>query len=359
MAQPCRVQVRPTRAEIDRGALAHNLRAVEGRVGGAAVFAVIKADAYGHGLVPIAERLVREGVGGLAVALAEEGLQLRAKGIGGPILVLNGIYDGAHREVVEAGLTPVVYDEADAARFEALGAAVHVKVDTGMTRLGVRALGPFLDRFPGLRVAGLMTHLASADEDPEATRAQLDAFDAAIALARGRGHAPVLHAANSAGALLWPRARYDLVRVGVALYGVRPEGGDASLDLRPVMRVVTSVARVVEVPAGTRVGYGGTWTAARPSRVATLAIGYGDGYHRAASNRGHAVIRGVRCPLVGRVSMDLTGADVTDLPACERGDEAIMVGPELPAADVARATGTIAYEVLCSIAPRVPRVYLG
>lgn len=352
------MQVRPTRAEIDLAALAHNLGVIRAHAGRARVFGVIKADAYGHGLVPIAERLVADGIDGLSVALAEEGLRLRAAGITGPVIVLNGIYDGAHRDVIEAGLTPVVYDEGDAERFAALGAGVHVKVDTGMTRLGVRDLEAFLDRFPNLLVDGLMTHLASADEDPEATEAQLDAFDAAIAVARARGHAPVLHAANSAGALLWPRARHDVVRTGVALYGVRPTEGSA-LDLRPVMRVVTSVARVAEVPPGTRVGYGGTWTATRPSRIATLAIGYGDGYLRSSSNRGFAVIRGVRCPLVGRVSMDLTGVDVTALPACARGDEAVMIGEELRAEEVGRAAGTIAYEVLSSIAPRVPRVYRG
>ncbi|MEZ4339296.1 MAG: alanine racemase [Sandaracinaceae bacterium] len=352
------MQVRPTRAEIDLSALAHNLGVIRAHAGATRVFGVIKADAYGHGLVPIAERLVAEGIDGLAVALAEEGLRLREAGVRVPVIVLNGIYDGAHEDVVRAGLTPVVYDGGDAERFAALGAGVHVKVDTGMTRLGVRDLGAFLDRFPQLRVEGLMTHLASADEDEEATRAQLDAFDEAARVLRGRGHAPVLHAANSAGTLLWPRARYDVVRTGVALYGVRPNEA-STLDLRAVMRVITSVARVVEVPAGTRVGYGGTWTAARPSRIATLAIGYGDGYLRASSNRGAAVVRGVRCPVVGRVSMDLTGVDVTELPACARGDEAVMIGEELRAEEVGRGAGTIAYEVLSSIAPRVPRVYRG
>ena len=358
MAQPSGVQVRPTRAEIQRDALAHNLRVVRAHTGDAKIFAVIKADAYGHGLQPIAEWLVAEGIDGLAVALAEEGLTLRAAGIEVPVIVLNGIYDGAHRDVVEARLSPVVYDPGDAERFAALGAGVHVKVDTGMTRLGVRELEAFLDRFERLRIDGLMTHLASAEDDEEATNAQLDAFDAAVARVRQRGHAPVLHAANSAGVLLHPRARHDLVRPGVALYGVRPTE-DSPLDLRPVMRVVTSVARVADVPAGARVGYGGTWTAPKPSRIATLAIGYGDGYLRASSNRGHALIRGVRCPLVGRVSMDLTGVDVTALPECERGDEAVMVGEGLRAEEVGRNAGTIAYEVLSSIAPRVPRVYLG
>ncbi len=356
MTKPRHPQIRPTRAEIHLDALTHNLGIVRAHAGSARVFAVIKADAYGHGLVPIAKRLVEDGIDGLAVALTEEGLRLRSAGLTGPILVLNGLYDGAHRDVVEAALTPVVYDGSDAERFASLGAAVHVKVDTGMTRLGVRDLERFLDRAPALRIAGLMTHLSSAEDDDEATNAQLDAFDRAAAAVRARGHRPVLHAANSAGTLLHARARYDQVRVGVALYGVRPNDRSV-LDLRPVMRVLTSVARVVEVEAGATVGYGRTWTAPKRSRVATLAIGYGDGYLRSLSDRGHVLVRGVRCPLIGRISMDLAGVDVTELERCERGDEVIVIGEALRAEEVARAAGTIAYEVLCSIAPRVPRVY--
>jgi len=357
MTEPRHPQIRPTRAEIRLDALTHNLATVRRESGAAKVFGVIKADAYGHGLVRVAERLRQDGIDGLAVALTEEGLRLREAGITGPILVLNGIYDGAHQAVRDASLTPVVYDSADAERFADLGVGVHLKADTGMTRLGVRDVGAFLGRHPRLRVAGLMTHLSSAEDDAESTEAQLDAFDRAAAVVRARGHRPILHVANSAGALLHARARHDLVRVGVALYGVRPNAA-STLDLRPVMRVVTSIARVVEVEAGVAVGYGRTWVAQRPSRVATLAIGYGDGYLRSLSGRGHALVGGVRCPLVGRVSMDLTGIDVTAVEACRRGDEVIMVGDTLRAEEVAEAAGTIAYEVLCSIAPRVPRVYI-
>lgn len=349
--------IRPTRAEIHLRDLAHNLGVVRAHAGDARVFAVVKADAYGHGLIPVARALVDAGVDGFAVALAEEGLALRGAGIETPVIVLDGLYGDAHAEVVDAGLTPVVYDLADAGRFAALGAGVHVKVDTGMTRLGVRDLATFLDRAGGLRIDGLMTHLSSAEADGPATNEQLAAFERAAALVRARGHEPILHAANSAGALLHPRARYDLVRAGVSLYGVRPDGSSEH-DLRPVMRVVTSVARVETVPAGSAVGYGQTWAASRESRIATLAIGYGDGYPRALSNRGEVVVRGRRCPVVGRVSMDLTGVDVTEVAGCARGDEVIVLGPEMRAEEVARAAGTIAYEVLCSIAPRVPRVYL-
>lgn len=349
--------IRPTRAEIRLPELAHNLGIVRAHAGEARVFAVVKADAYGHGMVPVAHALVDAGVDGFAVALVEEGLALRGAGIDAPVIVLNGLYGDAHAEVVEAGLTPVVYDLADAERFAALGAGVHVKVDTGMTRLGVRDIAAFLERAGELRIDGLMTHLSSASSDADATNEQLDVFERAVGLVRARGHAPILHAANSAATLLHPRARYDLVRAGVSLYGVRPSVASEH-DLRPVMRLVTSIARVETVPAGSSVGYGGTWTAPRESRIATLAIGYGDGYPRALSNRGEVVVRGRRCPVVGRVSMDLTGVDVTEVAGCARGDEVVALGPELRAEEVARAADTIAYDVLCSIARRVPRVYL-
>lgn len=374
MAVSAPVQVRPTRAEIDLDALAHNLAVVRAAAPASRVLAVVKADAYGHGLLPVARRLAREGIDGFGVALVEEGLALRDAGIEVPILVLNGIYDGAHAATLRARLTPVVYDLADVWAFEAAAARVerpaeiHLKLDTGMSRLGVPldALDAFLDgleRAERVRVGGLMTHLSSAEDDAEATREQLARFRAARARVEARGHRPrTVHVANSAATLLRDEARFDLVRAGVVLYGVRP-GPAVDAALKPVMRVVTSVARVIRVEPGTAVGYGRTWRAARPSRIATLAIGYGDGLMRHLSNRGEVLIRGRRCPIVGLVSMDLTGVDVTDLDGCERGEEAVVLGAQgddvLRAEEVAQAAGTIGYEVLCSIAPRVPRVYVG
>ncbi|MGE0786000.1 MAG: alanine racemase [Sandaracinaceae bacterium] len=366
------MHVRPTRAEIDLDRLAHNASVVRRIAGRAKLAAVVKADAYGHGLETIAARLVEVGVDGFAVALAEEGLALRAIGVKQPILVMNGVYDGAHREVVRHGLTPVVYDLGDVARFceqaePGRPVSVHLKVDTGMGRLGVRAdeLERFADALvrPELSVEGLMTHLASAEDDPEATRAQLAELARTKALLAARGVTPsITHAANTAATLGHPEARFDLVRVGLALYGARPVAHDP-IDLRPVMRVVSSVARVASIGVGETVGYGRTWTARRPSRVATLAIGYGDGLMRHLSDRGEVLIRGHRCPIVGRVSMDLTGVDVTDLPVCERGDEAVIIGAqgddEIRPEEVAARAGTIAYEVMTSIAPRVPRVSVG
>ncbi|HJL17318.1 MAG TPA: alanine racemase [Sandaracinaceae bacterium LLY-WYZ-13_1] len=367
------MQVRPTRAEIDLDALAHNLAVVRTSAPAARILAVVKADAYGHGLLPVARRLAAEGIDGFGVALVEEGLALRDAGIDVPILVLNGIYDGAHAQTLRAGLTPVVYDLSDVEAFHAAAgpdapADVHLKVDTGMSRLGVpwRRIDAFLDgleRFDRVRIRGLMTHLSSAEDDPEATSEQLTRFEGVRARLRARGHAPrTIHAANSAATLLRGEARFDMVRAGVVLYGVRP-GPEVDAALRPVMRIVTSVARVTTVEPGTAVGYARTWRAARSSRIATLAIGYGDGFMRHLSNRGEVLIRGRRCPIVGLVSMDLTGVDVTELDGCERGEEAVVLGVQgderLTAEQVGAAAGTIGYEVLCSIAPRVPRVYRG
>ena len=364
-------QVRPTRAEVDLDALAHNLRVVRRSAPASKVLAVVKADAYGHGLLPVARCLSASGIDGFGVALVEEGLALRDAGVGVPILVLNGIYDGAHRDTLEAGLTPVIYDLADVEAFARARPdapiEIHLKLDTGMSRLGVpvAALDAFLDgvaRFGHVRLSGLMTHLSSAEDDVEATRAQLAVFAAAKARIEARGHRPrVVHAANSAATMLRAEARFDMVRVGVVLYGVGP-GVPIDADLKPVMRIVTSVARVTTLPPGATVGYGRTWRAERESRVATLAIGYGDGYMRHLSNRGEVLLRGRRCPIVGLVSMDLTGVDVTHLDGCERGEEAVVLGAQggevLTAEEVGRAAGTIGYEVLCSIAPRVPRIYV-
>ena len=362
--------LRPTRAEIDLDAIAHNFQVVRDHVAPARVLAVVKADGYGHGVVPVALRLQDEGVSGFGVALAEEGIELRDAGVTADIVVLNGVYGSAHADVLRAALTPVVYDLAQVRAFVAAAGSrafgVHLKVDTGMGRLGVRAdaLDDFLKTLadhPTVRVDGVMTHLASADHDDAFTAAQLDVFDAAVRRVRAAGHRPsVLHAANSAGALRIPRARYDLVRAGIALVGL-PGAGDVDLPLRPAMRLRSEVIALRTIEPGEGVGYDQTFRADRPTRVATVPLGYGDGLMRSNSNRGVALIRGRRCSLIGNVSMDLTTFDVTDLPAVEVGDEAVLLGPQgserIEATEVARATGTIPYEVLCAISRRVPRFY--
>ncbi|MDD9947370.1 MAG: alanine racemase [Myxococcales bacterium] len=366
-----RGSARPTHAEIDLSAIADNLRCLRRVASGARIFAVIKADAYGHGLVPVARRLEAEGVDGLCVALAEEGFVLRDAHVRAPILVLNGAYGSSHVEVLRAGLTPVIYDLAQAEAFARVASGarvnVHVKVDTGMARLGVSLaqLEEFLSRLEALtslRIAGLMTHLSSADTDPSFTAGQLRLFEQAAEIVRVRGHRPtLLHAANSAGTYASPAAHYDVVRPGLSLYGVSPIVGKG-VDLRPAMRVRTEVLAVRELAAGAPVGYNQAYHTTRPTRIACVPIGYGDGYLRAASNRGHMLVGGLRCPIIGRIAMDLTTLDVTHVPTVAAGDEVVVLGSQgtedLSAEDLAAAADTIPYEVLCNISARVPRRYV-
>ena len=369
--------LRPTRAEIDLDAVVHNLGVARDIAGTSRVLAVVKADAYGHGVVPVARRLQEVGAYGFGVALAEEALELREAGIHTAIVVLNGVHGGAHEEVVAAGLTPVVYELpelrafADVAARRGAPVGVHLKVDTGMSRLGVpfAALAQFLDALEALgpkgaiAIEGCMTHLSSADSDPDVTREQLARFDQAVALVRARGHEPtLLHAANTAGAFLHPESRYDLVRLGSALFGYGPPGTERA-GLRPAMRLRTEIISLRRVPAGTRVGYDGTFTADQERTIATVPVGYGDGLIRATSNRAEVLVRGRRCPVVGNVSMDLTGIDVSTLPDVQLGDEVVLLGAQggdaIDAHELARSAGTIHYEVLTNVSRRVPRFYAG
>jgi len=364
--------LRPTRAEVDLDVIAHNYRAIRDEVGDAAVLAIVKADAYGHGVLPVANRLEAEGVFGFGVALAEEAIELRDAGIAARVVVLNGAYGDAHAELVALGITPVVYDPAEAVAFEQAsnGARVriHLKVDTGMARLGVtmRELDAFLDvleRCPALEVEGVMTHLASADVDDEFTRVQLARFDVALERIRARSHRPTLiHAANSAGTFRHVSARHTLVRPGIALYG-HPGSDQPVPGLRLAMRLRSAILSIRSIDPGETVGYCGTFSASRGTRVATVPIGYGDGYFRALSNRAHVLVQGIRCPIIGNVSMDLLGVDVTDVPSAALGDEVVLLGRqgsgEIGVEELARAAGTIPYEILTNVSRRVPRFYSG
>lgn len=361
---------RPTYAEIDLDAIAHNLDAVRRVAGSTQIYAVVKADAYGHGLQPVARRLEAEGVDGVCVALAEEGFLLRDAQVEAPILVLNGAYGHSHAEVLRAGLTPVIYDLHQAEAFAKAAPTrpidVHLKVDTGMARLGVQhdkldAVLSRLSELKNIRIVGLMTHLSSADSDPEFTALQCGRFERAVVQVRAAGYRPsVLHVANSAGTYASLPGHYGIARVGLALYGVAPTQRAVG-TLKPAMRVRTEVLSLRTVPEGTPVGYNGAFVTRRTSRLATVPIGYGDGFLRASGNRGAMLIRGVLCPIVGRVSMDLTSLDVTDLPQVEIGDEVVVLGEQhgatLSASMVADAAGTIPYEVLCNLSTRVPRIY--
>lgn len=373
------VEGRPTFAEIDLDALAANFRAVRGVAGeGARVMCVVKANAYGHGASECARRLEREGADWFAVALPEEGVALREVGVTRPVLCLEGFWEGQAALCIRHNLTPNVFrlDAARAfdraAREAGTVAEIHVKIDTGMNRLGVRSddaaeFASRLREFPNLRVGGLLTHFASADEigQEEFTRGQVERFTSAVETFRAQGHEPAVeHLSNSAATFARAAPRGSLVRPGGVLYGLwrdvlRPQG--ESPPLRPVMSLRSRITLLKRVPAGETLGYGRTRELKRESLIATLPIGYADGYRRALSNRGRVIVGGHYAPVVGRVSMDLTIVDVTDVPGVAADDEVTLIGAQgdlsVTAEEMAREAGTISYEVTCGIGARVPRIF--
>jgi alanine racemase len=386
--------VRPTRAEVNLEALRHNLHVAKRHAGKAKTWAVLKADGYGHGGPAVARTLERAGADGFCVALFEEAVELREAGIVAPILVMGGYFGDAYEEVSSRKLTPVVYDIAQVEGLaravrgtERAPISVHLKVDTGMARLGVtmNELPGFIARLVRLgdvKVSGLMTHLASADApSAEETQEQMRRFDDATRLLADHGIVPeVRHAANTA-ALLRGHALLDAVRPGIAIFGAAPvpSPDKKGFGLRPVMRVRTEVVSVRTVPAGASVGYGGLWRAPRPSRIATIPMGYADGLLRLTgdststaaskpgvrSGGGHVLVRGKRAPFVGAVSMDMAMLDVTDVTGASVGDEAVVLGAQegpagkdvITVAEVAERAGAIMWEVMTSISRRVPRFY--
>jgi alanine racemase len=369
------VSDRPTAALINLLALDHNFQEVRGRAGGRKVLAVVKAQAYGHGAVAVSRRLVDLGAGMLGVALVEEGRELREAGIHAPVLIMGAVFPGQADEVVRLGLTPAVASLAvaralsQAAQRRQAPVAVHIKIDTGMGRIGLSPeaapdLIAEVMELEGVRVEGLMTHFADADlRDKQFASVQMDRFEDLITSLEKRGMSvPVRHAANSAAVLDYRRALFTMVRPGVMLYGYNPLEGGAGADLRPVLSLVTRIAFLKRTPAGVPISYGRTFITGRESLIATIPIGYADGYSRGLSNRGEAIVRGKRAPVAGRVCMDMTMLDVTDVPGVAEGDEVVLIGSQgaerITADDVAAKTGTISYEVLCGISGRVPRVYI-
>ncbi len=362
--------MRPTWAEIDLDALIHNFNVARGFLWeGVGVLSVVKADAYGHGAVEVGRTLEEAGTDMLGVATVEEAVELRDYGIEIPILLLGGMRPEEAPVAAEYSLTPCLFSLDAARALDAQAAKAgrklpyHLKIDTGMARLGVRPdeAGQFLTElaaYKNIVMEGAFTHLASAfSESPEATRAQLDEFSGLVGMIRGRGFMPrYVHAANSAALRRYPETHMDLVRPGIMLYGSDGAGG---LSLRPVMKLKTVVIQVRRVPEGTPVSYGGTFITVRPSVIATLPIGYADGYMRRLSNRAKVSIRGALAPVVGTVCMDLIMIDVTDVPGVSVGDEVVLFGDSLVSADdVASWAGTISYEVLSITGKRVPRRYV-
>jgi alanine racemase len=366
---------RPAWAEIDLGAVRHNARVLADLAAPARLCAVVKADGYGHGAVPVARAALEGGAEWLGVALVEEGVVLRDAGIDAPVLVLSQPPHEAFSEMVARRLTPTVYTLEAVAALEAAaagaGVPVHVKVDTGMHRVGARpdealAVARAVEASSSLRLEGLWTHLAVADEPGNPyTGEQLARFDAVVADLAAAGLRPqLLHAANSAGAIAHPGARYDLVRCGIALYGHAPSSEVAAAGLRPAMALKARVSYVKRVDAGARLSYGLRYRAEAATVIATVPLGYADGVTRRLSAVGAAVlIGGRRCPLAGTVTMDQVMVDCGPDAVVAPGDEVVFFGrqgdEEIGAEEWADALDTISYEVVCGIGPRVPRVYTG
>jgi len=369
---------RPTWLEIDLGAIARNTQRIKQIVGPTTrVLVSLKADAYGHGALRVARVALRNGAEWLGVATVSEARPLREAGVAAPILVFGYTPPWQAREAARLDLRATVYDLdsaralAQAAREQGRVARVHVKVDTGMARLGLRtedipAIVAFvreLRTLPGLEVEGVFTHFATADSrDQTYAQRQLDRFQATLdALAADGPLPPIIHAANSAALLTLPAARFDMVRAGVAIYGLPPsEEVGLPEEFTPALAFRTLVAQVKWIPAGEGVSYGATHVTDRPTRIATLPVGYADGFRRAPRNWGEVLIRGRRAPLLGRVAMDQCMVDVTHIPGVEQGDEVTLIGrqgdDELTAQAVAERLGTSAYEVVASLLARVPRL---
>ncbi len=356
--------MRPTYAEIDLGAIAHNVVSFAELISPSRVCAVVKADAYGHGDAPVASAAIDAGADQLAVALVEEGVRLREAGISAPILLLSEPRPDAVSEIFEWDLIPTAYSVPFV---EALGRSgrnlqVQLKVDTGMHRVGapptlLAGLVGAIETEPGLELGGLWTHFSVADEDRDYTKRQMVRFDDAVSGI----DAPVAHLANTAGAVLYPEARRDLCRIGLGIYGLHPcEDTREVIDLIPAMRVLTHVSHVQRLPAGERPSYGRRRPLEQESTVVTAPIGYADGYPRGLSDTAFALIGGQRFPLAGTVTMDQIVIDVGDEDV-DIGEEVVVLGTQgdgfVGADDWASALGTISYEIVCSIGPRVPRRY--
>jgi len=365
-------------AEIDLDAIRHNVEYLRSVVAPAAVWAVVKADGYGHGAVDVARAAMSAGAEGLCVALVPEGIELRRAGIDAPILLLSEQPPEAASHIIEHRLTPTVYTRAflDAlARERPNGLPVHLKIDTGMQRVGAHthAVGSLVaaveERAPALRLAGISTHLAVADEpDNDYTALQLKRLDRALEHAP---HVPLVHAANSAGALAHPDARRSFVRAGIAVYGISPGSGVDHLcgDLRPALELRSRVSYVKQVRAGSRVSYGLRHTFSHDTTVATVPIGYADGVPRRLwSTGGEVLIKGRRRPIVGVVTMDQLMVDCGDPSESDGevgvGDDVVLIGEQdgpngpqrIRAEDWAARLDTIGYEIVCGISGRVPRV---
>ena len=363
-------------AEVDLDAFRGNLRLASARAGIAQVWPVLKANAYGHGALRLAQVCAQEGVDRIGVADGGEALLLRAAGLRVPLLVLGTVIDAELRDLHAHRVEVGIHSEGRARQLgefatrtgQPLG--VHLKVDVGMSRLGVRpeAVGRVANairEFPALELRGIMTHFPAADgcRNPETAIQHASFLDAARLVGAVFGRMPAAHCANSAALFTGLNPLGNAVRPGIALYGILPASLPSAADLQPVLSLRTQVVFLKDVPEGTPVGYDGRWIAHRSTRLAVLPIGYNDGvpWRLGSCGNGQVLVRGRRCPIVGAVSMDYSTVDVGHVPGVEVGDTVTLIGRDglesIGAADVARCAGTIPYEITCSIGARVRRVY--
>ncbi len=359
-------------AEIDLDAITHNVRALAGRAAPARLYAIVKANAYGHGAVAVGAAALEAGAAGLGVVCVDEGEELRRAGIAAPILIVGYTHAGEAERIVDLRLTPTVCSTQTAlalSRFASergITQRIHVELESGLNRHGLPrdelvAFAEHARALPGIEVEGLFTHFAAAEEgEASFTRAQ---YDALIAASNRLPWIPIRHCAASASVLGAPDMALEIVRAGIAIYGYEPAPGIAAgIELRRALSLKSRVARVLNVDAGASVGYGRTWAADRPSTIALIMCGYADGYRRALSNRADVLIRGRRAPIAGRIAMDMCMADVTDIPGVAPDDEAVIMGEQggqrIDADELAALADTISWEILAGITARVPRVYL-
>jgi len=369
--------IRPTYAKVDLHAIKQNVKNIKASLSAGTLFcAVVKADGYGHGSVMAARAALEAGAEWLAVAISEEAKELRDAGIDAKILVLGP--SNAWQWEMAAALdismvavsTSCIQNAAAAAQNAGAVMKLHVKVDTGMNRVGVKSEKEFaemldmIDAADCLKLEGLMTHFASADEaDKSYTNMQAQRFETAIGSVKSHGHKPIVHAGNSGAALDCPQLHFDMVRVGIAMYGCYPSAEvQREVKLTPAMSLRTQISQIKTIEKGDKVSYGCTFTAPKQMRVATLPIGYADGFNRLLSSKGEVLIRGQRAPVIGRVCMDQTVVDVSSIETAQLHDEAVCIGrqngDEISAEEFAAHCGTINYEVLCALSPRVPRLYV-
>lgn len=364
-------------ASIDLDKLEANYKAVKAAIGGKKICAVIKADGYGHGAVPLARELEGLGADMFAVAAAHEAVMLRRYGIEKPILVLGYTAFDNYEDLIKYDITQTVFKESMARELSEAAlrmekpAKVHLKIDTGMGRIGFEpGLGTVekileVARLPFLEIEGIFTHFARADEkDQSFTHMQVDRFNVLLEALKEKGLAfDMVHAANSAGTMEMPRAHYDMARVGIALLGLYPsdEVNRDSLQIEPILSLHSNIILLKEVPPGTPISYGGTYVTEGRRKVATVPVGYGDGYSRALSSKGRVLVRGQYAPIIGRVCMDQFMVDVTDVAGAADGDEVILIGSDggssIPVEELAAHMQTINYEVVCLLSKRIPRVY--